>query len=115
MIRDRKDPFSALTDKERGVLKQISGLANNPARHVTGAKALLGVVNDRTHLEAAEAVEPRAGDEVGLLVSRSSWNGLATIAPRHGGGAQLNLCFHLFGCCLAIVVYTCHLASRIPP
>ena len=88
MTRHRIDPLRALTDEERGVLTQISRSASEPASHVARAKALLAVADGCNYQEAAQAAGRRAGDAVAHLVSRFNREGLAAIAPRHGGGAQ---------------------------
>jgi len=88
MTRHKIDPLRALTDEERGVLTQISRSASGPASHVARAKALLAVAEGRNYQEAAQAAGRRAGDAVSQLVSRFNREGLAAIAPCHGGGAQ---------------------------
>jgi Homeodomain-like domain len=88
MTRHKIDPLRALTDEEREVLTHISRSANEPASHVARAKALLAVADGKNYTEAAHAAGRRAGDAVGQLVSRFNREGLAAIAPRHGGGAQ---------------------------
>lgn len=88
MTRHKIDPLRALTDEERGVLTQISRSASEPASHVARAKALLAVADVLNYQEAAHAAGRRAGDAVAQLVSRFNREGLAAIAPRHGGGAQ---------------------------
>ena len=87
MTRHKIDPLRALTDEEREVLTQISRSASEPASHVARAKALLAVAAGRDYQQAAEAAGRRAGDAVAQLVSRFNREGLAAIAPRHGGGA----------------------------
>lgn len=88
MTRHKIDPLRALTDEERDVLTQISRSASEPASHVTRAKALLAVTDGLNYQEAAHAAGRRAGDAVAQLVSRFNREGLAAIAPRHGGGTQ---------------------------
>ena len=88
MTRHKIDPLRALTDEERGVLTQISRSASEPASHVARAKALLAVADGLNYQEAAHAAGRRAGDAVAHLVCRFNREGLAAIAPRHGGGAQ---------------------------
>jgi transposase len=89
MMTYRKvDPLRALTDEERVVLTQISRASSEPASHVARAKALLAVADGKTYTEAAHAAGRRAGDAVSHLVSRFNREGLAALAPRHGGGAQ---------------------------
>ena len=88
MTRHRNDPLRALTDEEREVLTQISRAASEPASHVARAKSLLAVADGKNYTEAAQAAGRRAGDAVAHLVSRFNQEGLAAVAPRHGGGAQ---------------------------
>jgi transposase len=89
MMTYRKiDPLRALTSEEREVLTQISRATSEPASHVARAKALLAVADGKNYTEAAHAAGRRAGDAVSQLVSRFNREGLAALAPRHGGGAQ---------------------------
>ena len=88
MTRHRNDPLRVLTDEEREVLTQISRAASEPASHVARAKSLLAVADGKHYTEAAHAAGRRAGDAVAQLVSRFDQEGLAAVAPRHGGGAQ---------------------------
>jgi transposase len=88
MTRHKIDPLRALTDEEREVLTQISRSASEPASHVARAKALLAVAGGFNYQEAAHAAGRRAGDAVAQLVCRFNREGVAAIAPRHGGGAQ---------------------------
>ena len=88
MTRHRNDPLRVLTDEEREVLTQISRAASEPASHVARAKLLLAVADGKNYTEAAQAAGRRAGDAVAQLVSRFNQEGLAAVAPRHGGGAQ---------------------------
>jgi transposase len=87
MTRRKIDPLRALTDEERDVLTQISRATSEPASHVARAKALLAVADGLNYQEAAQAAGRRAGDAVAHLVSRFNREGLAALAPRHGGGA----------------------------
>jgi len=88
MTRHRIDPLRSLTDEERGVLIQISRAASETAAHVARAKALLAVAEGKTYQAAAEVAGRRAGDAVAHLVARFNREGLAAIAPRHGGGSE---------------------------
>lgn len=88
MTYRKVDPLRVLTDEEREVLTQISRASSEPASHVARAKALLAVADGKTYTEAARAAGRRAGDAVSHLVSRFNREGLAALAPRHGGGAQ---------------------------
>jgi transposase len=88
MTRHKVDPLRALTDEEREVLTQIGRSASERASHVARAKALLAVADGKNYSEAAHAAGRHAGHAVAQLVSRFNREGLAAIAPRHGGGAQ---------------------------
>jgi transposase len=88
MTRHRIDPLRTLTDEERDVLTHISRSGSEPASHVARAKALLAVADGKNYTEAAQAAGRRAGDAVAHLVSRFNREGLAALAPRHGGGSQ---------------------------
>ncbi len=88
MTYRKVDPLRVLTDEERDVLTQISRSASEPASHVARAKALLAVADGKNYTEAAHAAGRRAGDAVAQLVSRFNREGLAALAPRHGGGSQ---------------------------
>src|SRR5512147_2968508 len=87
MTRHKVDPLRVLTDEEREVLTQISRAASEPASHVARAKALLAVADGKNYTEAAQAAGRRAGDAVSQLVCRFNREGLAAVAPRHGGGS----------------------------
>jgi transposase len=82
------DLLRALTGEEREVLTQISRSASEPASNVARTKALLAVADGKNYTEAAHTAGGRAGDAVAQLVARFNREGLAAIAPRHGGGAQ---------------------------
>src|SRR5262249_60460830 len=55
-----------------------------PAR----AKPLLGVASGDDYQTAARSVGRRSGDAVSHLVARFNAEGLAALAPRHGGGRR---------------------------
>jgi transposase len=86
MSRRKKDPLRPLTEEERTVLEQISRAQSEPASHVARAKALLAVAAGESYTTAARFAGRRSGDAVSELVSRFNGEGLAAIAPRHGGG-----------------------------
>lgn len=87
MSRRQKDPLRALTAEERQALEQLSRASSEPASHVARAKLVLAVADGRSYTAAARSVGRRSGDAVGQLVARFNEEGLAAIAPRHGGGA----------------------------
>jgi transposase len=82
------DPLRPLTEEEQAVLEQISRSRSDPAEHVIRAKLLLGVASGLSHSAAARAVGRKSNDAVTHLVSRFNREGLAALAPRHGGGAE---------------------------
>lgn len=88
MTRRQKDPLRPLSDEERKVLEQLSRAQSEPASHVARAKALLAVATGQSYTAAAWSAGRRSGDAVSQLVSRFNREGLAAIAPRHGGGAR---------------------------
>ena len=53
---------------------------------VARAKALLAVADGASYSAAARLAGRRAGDAVGQLVARCNREGLAALAPGHGGG-----------------------------
>jgi transposase len=87
MSRRQKDPLRALTTGERRALEQLSRASSEPASHVARAKLVLAVAEGRNYAAAARSVGRRSGDAVAQLVARFNAEGLAAIAPRHGGGA----------------------------
>ena len=90
MSRRRKDVLRELTAEERRVLIQIGRSQSEPASHVARAKSLLAVAEGKTYGEAALAVGRKSNDAVSHLVSRFNQEGLAALAPRHGGGAPVS-------------------------
>lgn len=89
MSRIRKDPLRELTEAEHDVLSQIARAQGEPASHVARAKSLLAVAAGMSYGEAAQAAGRKSNDAVSHLVSRFNQEGLAALAPRHGGGAQV--------------------------
>lgn len=86
MTRRRKDPLRPLTADERRWLEQVSRSRAEPEGHVARAKALLAVADGRTYTEAAALAGRRVGDTVAGWVARFNREGLAALAPGHGGG-----------------------------
>jgi hypothetical protein len=89
MSRIRKDPLRALTEAEYSVLIAIARSPSEPAGHVARAKMLLAVAEGKSYGEAAQAAGRKSNDAVSHLVSRFNQEGLAALAPRHGGGAPV--------------------------
>jgi transposase len=89
MTRRQKDPLRPLTGEERAALERLSRASSEPASHVARAALVLAVADGRSYTAAARSVGRRSGDAVGQLVARFNREGLAAIAPRHGGGAAV--------------------------
>jgi transposase len=89
MSRRRNEELREMSAEEQGLLKQIARSPSEPASHVARAKMLLAVAEGQTYQEAARAAGRKASDPVSRLVSRFNQEGLSALAPRHGGGAQL--------------------------
>ena len=88
MTRRQKDPLRSLTSEERAILIQVSRAQSEPASHVARAKALLAVAAGMSYTKAARAAGRRSNDAVSQLVARFNREGLAALAPRHGGAPQ---------------------------
>src|SRR5947208_6888987 len=86
MSRRKKDPLRTLTDAERLALTQLSRSQAAPAVQVARAIMLLAVAAGDDYQQAARAAGRRSGDAVSHLVARFNAEGLAALAPRHGGG-----------------------------
>ena len=86
MSRRKNDPLRPLTGGEQEVLAQRSRSQAAPAAQVTRAKLLLLVAAGSGYQDAARAVGRKSGDAVAALVARFNREGLAALAPRHGGG-----------------------------
>ena len=88
MSRKKKDPLRVLTEPERRELELLSRSQAAPAAEVTRAKLLLAVARGDDYQDAARSVGRRSGDAVSHLVARFNAEGLAALAPRHGGGRR---------------------------
>jgi transposase len=77
-----------LTEPERQELAQLSRSQSAPAAEVIRAKILLAVARGDDYQDAARSVGRRSGDAVSHLVARFNAEGLAALAPRHGGGRR---------------------------
>src|SRR5215469_5493207 len=89
MTRRPLDPLRSLTETEHTGLTQLSRSSRSPAGQVARAKALLAVAGGASYTEAARQAGRRSGDAVSQLVARFNREGLAAVAPRHGGGPAL--------------------------
>jgi transposase len=88
MSRRKNDPLRLLTTDERDALVQVSRSQAAPAAQVARAKLLLLVAAGAGYQDAARAVGRPSGDAVSALVARFNREGLAALAPRHGGGRR---------------------------
>jgi transposase len=86
MSRRKKDPLRPLTDAELQELARISRSQAARAVQVARATMLLAVAGGSDYQQAAHAAGRRSGDAVSHLVARFNAEGLAALAPRHGGG-----------------------------
>jgi transposase len=86
MSRRKKDPLRPLTDDEVAALAQLSRSQAAPAVQVARAAMLLAVARGDDYQQAARSAGRRSGDAVSHLVARFNAEGLAALAPRHGGG-----------------------------
>jgi transposase len=89
MTRRQKDPLRPLAAEERAALEQLSRASGEPASHAARARLVLAVAAGRSYSDAARGVGRRSGDAVAKLVARFNREGLAAIAPGHGGGAAV--------------------------
>ena len=87
MSRRQGTPLRALTAEEQEALEALGRATSEPASHVTRARLVLAVAAGQSYTAAARSVGRRSGDAVAQLVARFNREGLAAIAPRHGGGA----------------------------
>ncbi|WP_422923243.1 helix-turn-helix domain-containing protein [Singulisphaera sp. PoT] len=88
MSRRKKDPLRELTEPERQELERLARSQVAPAVEVTRARLLLAVASGDDYQAAALSVGRRSGDAVAHLVARFNAEGLAALAPRHGGGRR---------------------------
>jgi transposase len=89
VTRRQKDPLRPLTPEERAALEALGRAQSEPASHVARARLVLAVAGGQSYTAAARSIGRRAGDAVARLVARFNKEGLAAIAPGHGGGAAI--------------------------
>ena len=90
VTRQKKDPLRELTEEERRWLERIQRSHSEPSIHVIRAKQILAVASGRSYTEAAQiSGRKNNGDAVSRLISRFNQEGQKGIAPRHGGGAEV--------------------------
>lgn len=70
-------------------MEALGRAASAPASHGARARVVLAVAAGQSYTAAARSVGRRSGDAVAQVVARFNREGLAAIAPRHGGGAAL--------------------------
>lgn len=87
MTRRKKAPLRPLSDEEQTQLKKLSRSQSQSSASVLRAKAILAVAEGADYTSAAQLVGLRCGDTVSKWVSRFNIEGLASLQPRHGGGA----------------------------
>jgi transposase len=89
MSRRQKDPLRLLNEAERTSLSQLSRSQSAAAAQVARARALLAVAEGQSYTAAAQLVGREVGDTVARWVVGFNRNGLAAVAPRHGGGHRI--------------------------
>lgn len=89
MTRRKKDPLRPLREDEREYLEKISRGRTAPLAQVVRATEILAVADGKSYTAAAQAAQRKSGDAVAELVARFNREGVAAIAPGHGGGPQV--------------------------
>ena len=89
MSRRKSHPLRMLRKEEWTELEAISRERSAPAEWVIRAKILLRVSQGGDYQVAAAEVGRRDGDRVAGLVKRFNEEGLAALAPKHGGGPSV--------------------------
>ena len=88
MSRRKKEPLRELTADEWQELSRFARSHATPAAEVIRARILLAVARGDDYQAAARAAGRRSGDAASHLVARFNAEGMAALAPRHGGGRQ---------------------------
>jgi len=86
MARIQKESLRTLTVGDRAVLEAVVRASSERVDRVARAKALLAVADGACFAAAARRAGRRSGDAVAHLVARFNQEGVAALAPRHGGG-----------------------------
>jgi hypothetical protein len=86
MPHPQREPLRALTAAERAALAAVARAGSARADRVARATALLAVADGAPFAAAALAVGRRSGVAVARLAARFNTEGLAALAPGHGGG-----------------------------
>src|SRR6516165_1402609 len=88
MSRRKKEPLRELTAEERQELSRFARSHATPAAEVIRARILLAVARGDDYQAAARTAGRRSGDAASHLVARFNAEGMAALAPRHGGGRR---------------------------
>lgn len=86
MSRPQKEPLRALSEQEHLELEALNRSWNEPAAHVSRARALLALAAGSSFTDAAKAAGRRSGDGVAKLAARFNALGLAAVARRPAPG-----------------------------
>ncbi len=86
MAQGHKVALRALTDEERAALEAIARSGSERADRVARATVLLAVANSVPFGAAAQRAGRHSPRAVATLVGRFNVEGLAAVAPHHGGG-----------------------------
>lgn len=89
MTRRKKVPLRSLSDEEQTQLEKLSRSQSQSSASVMRAKAILAVAKGSDYTSAAQQVGLRCGDTVSKWVNHFNIEGLASMLPRHGGGATV--------------------------
>src|SRR6516225_2706020 len=84
----KKEPLRESTADERQELTRFARSQAIPAAEVTRARILSAVARGDDYQAAARAAGRRSGDAASHLVARFNAEGMAALAPRHGGGLR---------------------------
>jgi transposase len=86
MPNRQKTPLRPLTPAERRALEAVARAGSERADRAARAKALLAVAAGAPFAAAARTAGRTSGVAVARLVARFNTEGLAAVAPGHGGG-----------------------------
>src|SRR5207247_10050772 len=86
MTQGHKGALRPVTADERATLGAIARSGSERADRVAHAAVVLAVADGATFSAAARQVGRRSPRAVATLVTRFNQEGVAAVAPRHGGG-----------------------------
>lgn len=89
MTRRQKEPLRTLSEDEKAELEKLSRARSAAVEQVVRARMLLAVAEGKSYTDAARSVGRHSGDAVSRLVRRFNREGVAAVAPRHGGGPRV--------------------------